>query len=155
MVVVSYAVRPLFVERYALSSFAPFFILVGIGLWELGELRWRAAALAIVIAVSIGHIVVFNRKSHDAQWSEAALLGAAKLQTGETMTAVPAYSISVVRYYLPPAERARTIDFVRGHNDASVVLLRDHGVAPAVEAAINGQYPTELAKLRGVIVLRK
>jgi hypothetical protein len=71
------------------------------------------------------------------------------------MTAVPAYSISVVRYYLPTVERGRATDFVRAHRDASVVLLRDHGVAPAVAAAIRQDYPVELAKLRGVIVLRR
>jgi hypothetical protein len=155
MVMVSYAVRPLFVERYALSCFIPFFILVGFGIWELHDHRWRAAALLVVLAVSLGHVAVFDRKAHDAQWREAAALGAAGLRRGETMTAVPAYSISVVRYYLPPAERGRAIDFVRTHRDASVVLLRDHGVAPAVAAAIHQDYPVELANLRGVIVLRR
>jgi len=155
MVLVSYAVRPLFVERYALSCFVPFFILVGIGIWELDDHRWRAAALLIVVAVSLGHVTGFERKAHDAQWREAAALGAASLGAGETMTTVPAYSISVVRYYLPPAERGRAIDFARAHRDASVVLLRDHGVAPVVAAAIHQDYPVELAKLRGVIVLRR
>ena len=155
MVMVSYAVRPLFVERYALSCFVPFFILVGTGIWELRDQRWRAAALLLVLAVSLGHVAVFDRKAHDTQWREAAALGAASLRAGETMTAVPAYSISVVRYYLPHAERGRTVDFVRAHRDASVVLLRDHGVAPEVAAAIHRDYPEELAKLRGVIVLRR
>jgi hypothetical protein len=155
MVAVSYAVRPLFVERYALSCFVPFFILVGIGIWELHDQRWRAVALLVVLAMSLGHVAVFDRKLHDAQWREAAALGGASLRTGETMTAVPAYSISVVRYYLAPAGRVRAIDFVRAHRDASVVLLRDHGVAPDVAAAIHQDYPVELAKLRGVIVLRR
>jgi len=155
MVIVSYAVRPLFVERYALASFVPFFLLVGVGIWELSELRWRAVALAIVVAISIGHIAVSNRKPHDAEWREAALLGVANLHSGETMTAVPRYSISVVRYYLPPTERTRTIDYVRGGREASVVLLRDHGVAPAVDTAIHQEYPVELARMRGVIVLRR
>ena len=105
--------------------------------------------------MSLGHVAVFDRKLHDAQWREAAALGAASLRTGETMTAVPAYSISVVRYYLPPAERERAVDFVRAHRDASVVLLRDHGVAPDVAAAIHEDYPVQLANLRGVIVLRR
>src|SRR5215471_18335882 len=155
MVIVSYAVRPLFVERYALSCFVPFFILVGIGIWELRDQLWRAAALLIVLAMSLGHVAVFDRKLHDAQWREAAALAGASLRTGETMTTVPAYSVWVVRYYLPSAERERTIDFVRTHRDASVVLLRDHGVAPALAAAIRQAYPVELAKLRGVVVLRR
>ncbi|MGO9603783.1 MAG: hypothetical protein ACLQAT_10370 [Candidatus Binataceae bacterium] len=155
MMVASYAVTPIFVERYALSCFAPFFILVGVGIWEIGDRRWRAATLAIVVAVSLGHIAVYDRKPHDAEWREAALLGAANLHPGETMTAVPSYSISVVRYYLPPPDRDRTINFVRGSEEASVVLLRDHGVAPVVEKAIHAEYPIELARLRGVIVLRK
>jgi mannosyltransferase len=155
MVIVSYAMRPLFVERYAISSFAPFFILVGIGIWELNQPRFQVAAMTIVVAVSLGHIVVFNRKAHDAEWREAAVLGAANLRGGETMTAVPAYSISVVRYYLPQTDRARTIDFMRGSSDASIVLLRDHGVSPSVDSAIHQEYPVELAHLRGVIVLRK
>ena len=155
MVIASYAMRPLFVERYALSSFAPFFILVGIGIWELGNSRWRTVALLIVVAVSIGHIVVFNRKEHDAQWREAAVLGAANLRGGETMTAVPGYSISVTRFYLPQAERDRTVDYVRGSTEAAVVLLRDHGVSENVDSAIHQEYPVELAHLRGVIILRK
>ena len=155
MIVASYAIRPLFVERYALSCFAPFFMLVGIGIWEIGDRRWRVATFAIVVAVSLGHIVVYDRKPHDAEWREAALLGVANLHPGESVTTVPSYSISVVRYYLPPSDRARTINFVRGSQEASVVLLRDHGVAPAVEKAIHTEYPMELAHLRGVVVLRK
>ena len=155
MLLVSYAMRPLFVERYALSSFAAFFILVGIGIWELEQPRLQIVALVIVVAVSLGHIVVFNRKAHDAQWREAAVLGAANLRSGETMTAVPTYSISVARYYLPQADRDRTVDYVRGSTDAAVVLLRDHGISQGVDSSIRQKYPVELAHLRGVIVLRK
>ena len=155
MVVASYAVTPLFVERYALSCFVPFFILAGFGIWSLGDLRWRAAALAVVVAISLGHIAVFNRKAHDAEWREAAMLGAANLHPGETLTAVPGYSISVVRFYLPDAEQTRTITLKRGDHDASVVLLRDHGVSPAVNRTIREEYPTVLGTLRGVVVLRK
>jgi len=155
MLIVSYAMQPLFVERYALSSFAPFFILVGIGIWELEQPRLQIAALVIVVAFSLGHIIVFNRKEHDAQWREAAMLGAANLHNGETMTAVPGYSISVVRFYLPQSDRNRTVDYTRGSTEASIVLLRDHGVSANVDSAIHQDYPIELAHLRGVIVLRK
>ena len=155
MVIVSYAMRPLFVERYALSSFAAFFILVGIGIRELERPRLQIVALAIVVAVSLGHIVVFNRKAHDAEWREAAQLGIASLHPGETMTSVPAYSISVVRYYLPAGDQPRAIDFVRGDRDAAVVLLRDHGVSQGLSTSIQEDYPDVLGRFRGVIVLGK
>ena len=47
MVVASYAIAPVFVERYALSCFVPFFILVALGIFELpGDLRPRGSARA-------------------------------------------------------------------------------------------------------------
>ncbi|MGH7934523.1 MAG: hypothetical protein ACREQN_15365, partial [Candidatus Binataceae bacterium] len=39
VMILSYVLRPAFVERYLLSSFVPFFILVAIGVWELPRLR--------------------------------------------------------------------------------------------------------------------
>ncbi len=155
MVVASYAAAPLFVERYGLSSFAPFFILAGLGVLKLPGNRLKAGALALVLAVSIGHILSFNRRPHDAQWREAARMGAASLRPGETLMTVPRYSVSVTRYYLPPGDRSRAVDYAAGRDDASVVLLRDHGVSPDLAASIRRHYPIELAHLRGVYVLRR
>ncbi|HYB92056.1 MAG TPA: hypothetical protein VEC38_13555 [Candidatus Binataceae bacterium] len=155
MMIASYAVRPIFVERYALSCFAPFFILGAIGIWSAGDIRARAIALAIVAAVSLGHVHSYNRKPHDAQWREAALLASANLRPGETMTAIPAYAIAVTRYYLPVPERDRARRATGESREAAVVLLRDHGVAPRIRDAIRIDYPVVLGHLRGVWVLRR
>ena len=102
MLVASYAIAPVFVERYALSCFVPFFILVALGIFELpGDLRRAPAALALAVAFSLGHIVSYDRKPHDAQYREAIAAADSALKPGEVMTVIPSYAIEVLRYYLP------------------------------------------------------
>ncbi len=57
MLVASYAIAPVFVERYALSCFVPFFILAALGIFALPADLIRIGALALAVAFSLGHIV--------------------------------------------------------------------------------------------------
>ena len=57
MVAASYAIAPVFVERYALSCFVPFFILVAVGIVAMPIESESFGALAIALTLSIGHIV--------------------------------------------------------------------------------------------------
>ena len=75
LMVVSYAIRPAFVERYLLSCFVPFFILVAIGIVEIPRQSARLGAIALMVALAIGHVIAWDRKPHDAQWREAVTRG--------------------------------------------------------------------------------
>ena len=99
MMLVSYTLTPIFVERYALSCFVPFFILVALGIFELPGDLVRVGALVLAVAFSLGHIVSYDRKPHDAQYREAIAAAFSALKPGEVMTIVPAYAIDVLRYY--------------------------------------------------------
>ncbi len=155
MVAASYTIAPVFVERYALSSFVPFFILAAVGIFALPGDLLRAAALALAVAFSLGHIVSYDRKPHDAQYREAIAAASAALKPGEVMTVVPSYVIEVLRYYLPPDQQNRAVRFDPSASPAAVLILGDQNLAPGAARSYRKEYPQVVARLRGVTVLRK
>jgi hypothetical protein len=155
MVAASYAIAPMFVERYALSCFVPFFILTVLGIFEVPGESARAGALAIALALSVGHIVSYTRKPHDAQYREAVAAADAALRAGETMTVVPSYAIEVLRYYLPADQRERAVPYDESSAKAAVLILGDQNLAPDVAESYRKDYPQTIARLRGVTVMRR
>jgi mannosyltransferase len=156
MVAASYAIAPVFVERYALSSFVPFFILAAVGIFELSGDLLRVAALVIAVAFSLGHIVSYDRKPHDAQYREAIAAASASLKSGEVMTVVPSYAIEVIRYYLPPDQFDRAVRYdPSSASPAAVLILGDQNLAPGMAQSYKNTYPQTVAKLRGVTVMRR
>jgi len=155
MLIVSYALQPMLVERYALASFVPFFILVALGIFEMPSELARVVALALAIAFSVGHVASYLRKPHDAQYREAIAAADAALKPEETMTAVPAYAINVVRYYLPADRRDRAVRYDPSTQNGAVLIVSDQGLAPSDAESYRKEYPQTIARLRGVTVLRK
>jgi mannosyltransferase len=153
MVAASYAVAPMFVERYALSSFVPFFILIALGIFEMPGESARAGALVIALALSIGHIVSYTRKPHDAQYREAVASADAALKPGEAMSVLPPYAIDVVRYYLPADQRDRAVHYKASSTNAAVLILGD--LAPGVAESYRKDYPQTVTRFRGATVMRR
>jgi len=155
MVVASYAIAPVFVERYALSCFVPFFILVALGIFELPGDLVRLAALALAVAFLIGHIASYDRKPHDAQYREAIAAADSALKPGDVMTVVPSYAIEVLRYYLPPDQQNRAVRFDPSASPVAVLILGDQNLAPGAAQSYRKDYPQVVARLRGVTVMRR
>ena len=155
MVAASYAIAPVFVERYALSCFVPFFILVAVGIFAMPTESARFGALAIALALSIGHIVSYTRKPHDAQYREAVAAADAALKPGEVATVLPSYAIDVVRYYLPIAKRDRAVRYDASPTNPAVLILGDENPAPDVAESYRKDYPQTIAHFRGVTVMRR
>jgi 4-amino-4-deoxy-L-arabinose transferase-like glycosyltransferase len=165
LLLVSYAVAPVFVERYVVSSFVPFFILVAIGVWELitppsvSELRTdavRFGALVVVIVLSLGHVYGYGRKPHDTQWREAAELAVSAAKPGDPIAVAPGYAVNVLRYYLrngPDADAA--LPALGDYHAAPVVTVGDQGVPSAAASELDREYPHLLAHLRGVVVRQR
>ncbi len=166
LLVVSYAIRPAFVERYLVSCFVPFFILMAIGIVELRSRFARTGALALAVIFALGHVVAWARKPHDVQWREAARVAEAALASSASQTSAkpissdaavavtPRYAVNVVRYYLgdnPMVRRAHALD-KRGPDPATVIIIGEQGVAPEMAAGLHRRYPHRLAVLRGVVV---
>jgi len=155
MVAASYAIAPVFVERYALSCFVPFFILVALGIFELPGDFVRIGALALAVAFSVGHIVSYDHKPHDAQYREAIAAAFSVLKPGEVMTVVPAYAIEVVRYYLPADQLDRAVRFDATAPAPAVLIVGDQNLAPDAFRSYRKEYPQVVTRLRGVTVLRR
>ncbi len=155
MVAASYAIAPVFVERYALSCFVPFFIFVALGIFELPGDLVRIGALVLAVAFSAGHIVSYDRKPHDAQYREAIAAASSALKPGEVMSVVPSYAIEVVRYYLPAGELDRAVRHDASASGAAVLIVGDQNLAPDAARSYRKEYPQVVARLRGVTVLRK
>ncbi len=152
MLAASYLLTPIFVERYALSCFVPFFILAAVGMFELRAGWAQAGTLAIVVLLSLGHDYEYYRRPHDAQFREATLIAAAQLKPGESMTVVPNYAIEVLRYYLPASDEGRAVAFASDRKTAAIVIVREQGDAPATVAAVRREYPHLIATVRGLEV---
>ena len=155
MVAASYAIAPVFVERYALSCFVPFFILVAVGIFAMPIKSARFGALAIALALSIGHIVSYTRKPHDAQYREAVAAADAALKPGEVATVLPPYAIDVVQYYLPAGQRDRAVRYDASPTNPAVLILGDENPAPDVAESYRKDYPQTIAHFRGVTVMRR
>jgi mannosyltransferase len=155
MLAASYLLTPIFIERYTLSSFVPFFILAGLGIFELPREWARAAALAIVVVIGLGHDYVYYRRPHDAQFREAVTLADAQLKAGEAMTVVPNYAIEVLHYYLPAQDQARAVAFTSDHQSAAIVILREQGVPSTMVAGVRREFPHVIATVRGLEVRRR
>ncbi len=155
MMLMSYTLRPVFVERYALSCFVPFFILVGLGIFELPGDLVRVGALVLAVAFSVGHIVSYDRKPHDAQYREAIAAAFSALKPGEAMTIIPGYAIDVIRYYAPADQLDRAVRYDPSAPPAAVLILGDQNLAPAAARSFGKEYPQMVARLRGVTVLRR
>ena len=149
MMIASYAVAPVLVERYVLSCFVPLFFLAAIGVCELRAETARGVALAAIVALSLGHIWNYARKPHDIQWREATAIALKNLAPGATLSARPAYAVEVVRYYLPLSERDRA---QRAGNPV-VMLLEDRTGGATQHPALHRDFPLTIARLRGVAVL--
>jgi hypothetical protein len=155
MLIASYSIAPVFVERYALSCFVPFFILVALGIFEMPGDLVRAGALALAVVFSLGHVVSYGRKSHDAQYREAIAAADSALKPGEVMTVVPSYAIEVLRYYLPAAQIDRAVRYDPSAPTAAVLIIGDLNLAPGDAQSYKKEYPQTVARLRGVTVLRR
>ena len=155
MVAASYAIAPVFVERYALSSFVPFFILTAVGIYELPGEAARIGALALAVAISLGHIVSYDRKQHDTQYREAVAAADVALKPGEVVTVVPQYAIDVLRYYLPADHRDRAVVYDPSTSNAAVLIVADQNLAPRVVDSYRKEYPQTVARFRGATVVRK
>jgi len=155
MLAASYAIAPVFVERYALWCFVPFFILVALGIFECPGDRVRGATLVLVLAFSVSHIVSYDRKPHDAQFREAIAAASSALKPGEVMTVVPSYAIEVIRYYLPADQLDRAVQYGPSASPAAVLILGDQNLAPGAVESYRKEYPQTVARLRGVTVLRR
>lgn len=150
----SYAIRPAFIERYMLSCFVPFFVLVAIGVWEIRPKWARLGALAIVTALAIGHVVSYERKPHDVQWREAAIIATCNVTIDGAVAVAPGYAVNVVRYYLRRGPAVTALPFGQAA-DARVAIVADQGVAPARAVQLVREYPRTLARLRGVVVRQR
>jgi len=149
----SYAIRPVFVERYLLSSFVPLFMLAALGIVELPSAAAKVAATILTVALALGHGHEWSRKPHDTQWREGVHIALTSISAGQSISVAPAYAVNVVRYYLqdqPAVTQVYPADASRPAG-GGVLLAADQGKADSV-AKLIAQYPRVVARLRGLEV---
>lgn len=151
LMLVSYAIRPAFVERYLLASFVPFFILAALGLLELRPAALRPGALALLAALALAHVVAWNRKPHGVPYAAAAAAAAAGLAPADVIGIAPRYATSVIRYDLRDTQPARTIVAADAQFPPAVVIIADT-FDPVATAELLRRYPRPLARFDGVMV---
>ncbi len=160
MLVASYAFSPMFVERYALWCFVPFFMLAALGAWELPSASMRAVAIgkiaaigaiALSVALALGHLHTYRQRPHDTQWREAASAAAAALAPGMKIAVAPPYAVNAVRYYLRSTQAAGAA-VPADDSDGQVLVIGDQWHAREEGAKLLAQYTHPLAAFRDVQV---
>jgi hypothetical protein len=149
----SYAFSPMFVERYVLWCFVPFFLLVAFGVCELRSASMRVAAIGLAIALALGHLHAYRRRLHDTQWREAARVAARTLAPGMKIAVAPPYAINVVRYYLRDTQFAGSAAPASSDGrdaDTKVLVVGEQWNARDEAENLLTQYPHQLAGFRGV-----
>jgi mannosyltransferase len=149
LMVLSYAIRPVFVERYLITSFVPFFILAAIGIAELPSNSLRAAATTVVVILSLGHVYGWSRKPHDTQWREGLRIALAA-HDGKPISVAPGYAVNVARYYLPESQPAIELVQADPVGAAGDVLLLSDQSKGEVAARLAAEYPNLLTRVRGL-----
>jgi len=164
MFALSLAVRPMFVERYVLSSFVPFLILAALGIAEIGSSSVRFVAATLCIALTLGHVYAYSRKPHDSQWREATAVAARTARPAGAIAVAPDYAVNVVRYYSAVSSRSRAGSDLRlvpasigdesgiVAGSVAVLILGEQGVAGSERARLSAVFPRMLVRLRGVEV---
>jgi hypothetical protein len=161
----SLTLRPVFVERYALSSFVPFFILAALGIAAIKSGSTRFLTAVLCVALSLGHVYTYGRKPHEAQWREATVLALSSAQPAAKIAVAPAYAVNVARYYgsardnfhaiadtrltpVPSEKDAERADF----GATAVLILGEQGISASERARLSTLFPHVLSRLRGVEV---
>ena len=149
----SFLWRPMFMERYAIYAFPAFFLLIALGIWELGSNPARSIATIAIAIVTIGHIYSYSLKTHDVDWREAARVAQPRLRPDNTVAVAPPYAVEVVRYYLDPPLRGDAVGYNPASAHSAIAILADHGSNAAMVARMRRDNPVILSRARGVVVL--
>jgi len=161
MMIASWILTPIFIERYALLSFEAFFILAAIGIESAAsQLKGRgipsnatSGALASVVVLSaLLHARSYASKSHDAQYQEAISAALASVDHDAKITIVPAYAIELAKYYLGPDQSARAVRYDGADAEAEAIVVDEERLKPELKSEIEKAYPTEVGNFRGASV---
>jgi hypothetical protein len=106
---ISLAITPMMVERYALASLVAYLVLTAVGLGQLpgGVLRYLVAGFVIVL--SLAHVHHHWRAPEDVQWREAARFAVQAAPDGQKIVVIPEEPVMVLRYYLPADSRSQLV----------------------------------------------
>jgi hypothetical protein len=132
MMAVSYTITPLEETRYVIASVVAFLVLAAVGLALIDDARIQIILIVLVLALSLDHVRRDFRKPQFPQWRAATAIALAEAGPDGRIAVAPGYAVNVVRYYLPPGERARAdvADEVCGMRQRALVLGGKDLLAP-------------------------
>jgi len=152
LLLVSYALTPILVERYVLSSFVGLCFLIALAICTLKP-RCATIALVIVAILALGQDLRFFAHHHnDAQWREATVEAISNTNPGQSIGVVPAYAANVVRYYAGAQRRA---DIAGGADNSSLVIVFDQGLSPKKATALRAEFPQTVARYDRLFLIRR
>ncbi|HLH75659.1 MAG TPA: glycosyltransferase family 39 protein [Candidatus Binataceae bacterium] len=130
LLLVSWLITPMLVERYALTCFVPFFVLAALGVESIKSRLGAAGALGLLVALSVAHTVAFLQTPLDNSWRRAADAIAASGQLGPVLFSPPAPE-AVMAYYLGSDYRFLTLESPGDCAKGAIFVLWDHDLGPA------------------------
>jgi len=164
VMIISYTITPLMVERYVLPSLLAFLVLAAVGLASLSNNWLRYGVATLVVAQSLFHLHHHWRQPEDVQWQEAAAFVSSTVSGGKTVAVIPpGEPLLVLRYYLAQSRReivtnanakfdGRTWSFHCGPEPVAIVQTELPG---RFLDTIRSCYPHTLGKFRRVEILSR
>jgi hypothetical protein len=104
--------------------------------------------------LALGHVILYDRKPHDVQWREAAIIATANVSMDGAIVVAPGYAVNVVRYYLRRAPAVSALP-VEQPDGASVAIIAEEGVASERAAQLRHDYAHQVMSLRGVVIRQR
>jgi hypothetical protein len=152
----SYAVVPMLVTRYMISSFVPLYILTAIGIEYIPSRNYRVVAIAGIVILSILR-VSSDLRSGDHRWRDACAVAVANAGSQKSIGACHEYYL--ISYYVPAAERGSVevvrIPFHGIESQGPLVAIVSPTVGPAQVADIRREYPVVVARFKNVLVVSR
>ncbi|MCL5044534.1 MAG: hypothetical protein M1336_04530 [Deltaproteobacteria bacterium] len=148
----SYLLSPMFVERYAVSSLVPFYVLAAIGVCAMPRRRDAWLALCVSVLLALGHDWGYYAKRHGLAWQAAALTAARAVGPGETIAVAPAFAEDVVCYYAGNRAKVRGVTAGESVEGRPVLVVTARGLTDKEYAALRARYPRIVARWGRLLV---
>jgi hypothetical protein len=137
---ISLAITPMMVERYALASLVAYLVLTAVGLSQLPGNVLRYLVVGFVAILSLAHVHHHWRTPQDVQWREAARFAVQAVPDGQKIAVIPEEPVMVLRYYLPADSRSQV---VAGDAKLDESRLRHLNCGPEAVVIASTELPAE------------
>lgn len=150
VMLISWTIHPLEVDRYVLITFLAPMALAGLGMASLKNILVRLVLIVLMVHAGLrqNHSYLKGPPRFTAAWKEAADIAVTYTTHGKKIVVFPLFAADVVQYYLAPERRKVAQGWTVGCKSDAVLVLSGFWITPREQiASIRKCYPRMVAQL--------